>query len=199
MVKPYCQKFTDFVEVNIYIAGVLPEHAYKLELSGDGLSMILRRAIPDFFFESKRMVSMLKSAYQPDESHVIAHDNVVQQIWKGGMENKGQHFAAEEDVMIIQLGVVCTGTVRVKETLQKVDKVIHGNHTHFQFNTIYSCKVQVIVQRTLQKKKMNQAVHVDVNKASEEEDTNGEDNDGDKKIPKKLEVGLRLVRLRIYV
>ncbi len=78
-----------------------------------------------------------------------------------------------------------------EETLQKVDEVIHGNHTHFQFNTIYSCNVQMMVQRTLHKKKVNQAVHVDVDKASKEEDTNGEDNDGDKKMPLKTGSGLK--------
>jgi hypothetical protein len=68
--------------------------------------MIWRRAIPDYFFESKRMIDMLKGVYHPDESHVIAHDNVVQLIRKGGTENNGVHFAPEEDVMVIQLGVV---------------------------------------------------------------------------------------------
>jgi hypothetical protein len=61
--------------------------------------------------------------------------------------------------------------------------VIYGNHMHFQFNTIYSCNVQMMVQRTLQKKKTNQAVHVDVDKASKEEDTDGEDDDGDEEMP----------------
>ena len=31
------------------------------------------------------------------------------------MENNGVHFAPEADAMVIQLGVVCTGTVQVKE------------------------------------------------------------------------------------
>ena len=80
MAKPYCQKYTDFVEVGVYVAGVLKEHVYKVELSTDGLSMIWRRAIPDYFFESKRMIDMLKGAYHPDKLQVIAHDNVMQQI-----------------------------------------------------------------------------------------------------------------------
>jgi hypothetical protein len=33
MVKPYTQKFVDYVEVDIHVAGPLPEHAYKAELS----------------------------------------------------------------------------------------------------------------------------------------------------------------------
>ncbi len=55
MVKPYTQKFVDYIEVDIHIAGPLPEHAYKAKLSEDGMSLIWRRAIPEFFFESKRM------------------------------------------------------------------------------------------------------------------------------------------------
>jgi hypothetical protein len=53
MVKKYCQKFADFVDVDFHVAGVLPKHAYKVELSPDGLIMIWRRAIPAYFSESK--------------------------------------------------------------------------------------------------------------------------------------------------
>jgi hypothetical protein len=110
MVKPYCQKYTNFVKVDVHVTGVLKEHAYKVELSTDGLSMIWRRAIPNSFFESKWMMDMLKGAYHPDKLPVIAHDNVVQLIGKGGTENYWVHFAPKEDAMVIQLGVVCTST-----------------------------------------------------------------------------------------
>jgi hypothetical protein len=153
MVKPYTQKFVDYVEVDIHVAGLLQEHGYKAELSEDGMSLIWRRAISEFFFESKRMVSMLKKAYHSEDSHVVAHDNIVQQIRKGGTESKGLHFAAEEDDMIVQLGVECTGNVRVKETLQKVDKIVYNGNAHYQFNTIYSCTVQTMKLRTMEKKK----------------------------------------------
>ena len=73
--KPYCQKYTDFVKVDVHVAGVLKEHAYKVELSMDGLSMIWRRAIPDYFFESKQMMDKLKGAYHPNKWRVVAHDN----------------------------------------------------------------------------------------------------------------------------
>ncbi len=143
MVKPYTQKFVVFVGVHIHVAGPLPEHAYnKAKLSEDGMSLIWRRAILDFLFESKWMVSMLKNAYHQEDLRVIAHDNIVRQIQKRGTESKGLHFVAEEDAMIVQLGVVCMGNVRVKETLQKVDEVVHNGHRNYQFNTTYSCKVQ---------------------------------------------------------
>jgi hypothetical protein len=92
MVKPYTQKFVDYVEVDIHVAGPLPEHAYKAGLSEDGMSLIWRRVIPEFFFESKRMVSMLKKAYRSDNLRVIAPDNVVQQIRKGGGGEQGAAF-----------------------------------------------------------------------------------------------------------
>jgi hypothetical protein len=98
---------------------VLKEHAYKVGLSTDGLRLIWRPAIPNYFFESKRMMDMLKGAYHPEESRVVAHDNVVQRIRKGGTENTGVHFAPEEDAMVIRLGVVCTGNVRVKEFFEE--------------------------------------------------------------------------------
>ncbi len=153
MVKDYNQKIVDFVEVDIHVGGPLPEHAYKVKLSEDGRSLIWRSAIPDFFFESRRMVSMLKKAYYSDASHVIAHVNVVQQNWNGGTESKRIHFTAEEDDMIVQLGVFCLGNARVKETLQKVDEVVDNGNTHYQFNIIYSWKVKTIKLWRTQKKK----------------------------------------------
>ncbi len=186
MVKTNCQKYNNFVEVDVHVAGVLKEHAYKVELSTDGLIMIWRRAIPDSFFESKRMMEMLKGVYHPDKSRMIAHDNVVQLIGKGGTENNGVvHFAPKEDAMVIQLGVVCTGTVRVKEFLKKVDEVIHSGHTHFQFNTIYSCKVRVMLQRTTAKKKARRAINADnIDDVEEEVNSNGEDNDNGEMVNK---------------
>ncbi len=50
MVKPYCQKYTNFVEVDVHVAVVLKEHAYKVDLSTDKLRLIWRRAIPDYLF-----------------------------------------------------------------------------------------------------------------------------------------------------
>ncbi len=103
-------------------------------------------------------MDMSKGAYHPDESHVVAHDNAVQRIRKGGAENNGVHFAPKEDTMVIQLGVVCTSNVRVKKFLKKVDEVIYNGHTHFQFNTFYSCKVRVMLVRTTVKKKARRAI-----------------------------------------
>ena len=149
-----------------------------MDLSTDGLRLIWRRTIPDYFFESKRMMDMLKGAYHPNKSRVVAHDNVVQQIRKGGAENNGVHFAPEEDVMVIQPSVVCTGNVRVKEFLKKVDEVIYNGHTHFQFNTIYSCKVRVMLVQTTVKKKARQAIDANnLNDVEEEGNSDGEDDD----------------------
>jgi hypothetical protein len=157
---------------------VLKEHAYKVDLSTDGLRLIWMRASPNYFFESKWMMDMLKGAYHPVELRVVAHDNVVQQIPKGVTENNRVNFAPKEDTMVIQLGVVCTGNVRMKEFLKKVDKVIYSGHTHFQFNTIYSCKVRVMLVRTTTKKKARRAVDANnVDDVQEEGNSDGEDND----------------------
>jgi hypothetical protein len=93
------------------------------------------------------------------------------------------HFAPEEDAMVIQLGVVCTSTVRVKEFLKKVDEVIHSGHTHFQFKTIYSCTVRVMLQWTTAKKKARQAINADnVDDVKEEVNSDGEDNDNEEMV-----------------
>jgi hypothetical protein len=93
------------------------------------------------------------------------------------------HFAPKEDAMVIQLGVVCTGNVRVKEFLKKVDKVIYNGHTHFQFNTIYSCKVRVMLVWTTAKMKARQAIDTnDVDDVKEEVNSDGENNDNEEMV-----------------
>jgi hypothetical protein len=190
IVKPYTHRFVDYVEVDIHVAGPLPEHAYKVELCANGWSLIWRRAIPDYFFESKRMVSMLKNSYHPNDSRVIAQDNVVQQIRTGATESKGLHFAAAEDAMIVQLGVVCTGNVRVTEDLKKIGEVVYSGHTHFQFNTIYTCRVKTMKERTTQKRRVRRVVHDSDEDLSEEENSDGVDDDDDEEM---LPVGVGTV------
>ena len=126
---------------------------------------------------------MLKKAYHLDNLRFIAHGNVVQQIRKGVTESKGLHFAAEEDAMIVQLGVECTGNVRVKETLQKVDKVVYNGSAHYQFNTIYSCKVQTMKVQTTERKKARRSVHGDISERSEEENSDGDDDEDKEMAP----------------
>ena len=71
----------------------------------------------------------------------------------------------------------------MKEFLKKVDEVIYSGHTHFQFNTIYSCKVRVMLQWTTMKKKARRAINPDdVNYVKEEVNSDGEDNDDEEMV-----------------
>ncbi len=66
---------------------------------------------------------------------------------------------------------------------KKVDKVIHSGHTHFLFNTIYRCKVRVMLQQTTMKKKARQAINADdVNDVKEEVKSDGEDDDNEEMV-----------------
>jgi hypothetical protein len=114
---------------------------------------------------------------------VIEHDNVMQQIRKGWTESRGLHFAPEEDAMIVQLGVECTGNVRKKETLQKVDEVEYNGSAHYQFNTIYSFKVQTMKVRTTERKKARRSVHVDIDECSGEENSDKDDDEDEEMAP----------------
>jgi hypothetical protein len=115
---------------------------------------------------------------------VAAHNNIVQQIQNGGTKDKGLHFAAEENAMIVQLGIVCTSNVRVKEALQKMKEVVHSGNTHYQFNTIFICKVVAMVWPTVQQKKGRQSVHVNLDKFNKKEDSDG--GEGDKKMAEQV-------------
>ena len=161
IVKNYTHKFKDYCEVDIFVNGVLPRDGYKAELSEDGMSLKWRKGIPDYFYETKRMMTMLGKEYHPNDTRVIAHDNVVQQIRRGGTENQGLHFAGDEQAQIIQLNFRCTGNPRVKESLQRCEELIVSGNTHFQFNTIYTCRMLAMEQRSAQKKKAMRTVFVD--------------------------------------
>ena len=93
------------------------------------------------------------------------------------MESKGLHFTAEEDAMIVQLGVVCTGNVRVTEDLKKIGEVVYNGHTHFQFNTIYTCRVKTMKERTTQRRRVRRVVHDSDEDLSEEENSDEDDDD----------------------
>jgi hypothetical protein len=147
------------------------------------LEFDLEEGDPGLFFESKWMVSMLKNSYHPNNSRVIAQDKVVQQIRTGGTESKGLHFAAAEDAMIVQLGVVCTGNVRVTEDLKKIGEVVYSGHTHFQFNTICTCRVKTMKERTTQKRRVRRVVHDYDEDLSEEENSDGDDDDDEEMPP----------------
>ena len=98
------------------------------------------------------MAKMMGNAYHPNDLRMIAHNNVVQLIWKGVTENQGLHFAKDGEAQIVPLGVRCIGNPMVKESMQKVNERVTGGITHYQFATIYVEKVQVMEQRSTQKK-----------------------------------------------
>jgi hypothetical protein len=146
------------------------------------MAIVWKRAIPDYFCESKRMAKMMGNAYHPNDSRMIAHDNVVQLIRKGGTENQGLHFAKDGEAQIVPLGVRCTGNPTVKESMQKVNELVAGGVTHYQFATIYVAKVRVMEQRSMQKKKPRRSIFVDdyeLGLASASDSDNGGDDDGD--------------------
>mgnify|MGYP006178555125 CR=1 FL=1 len=59
IIKSYTHKFVDYVEVEFYVPGCLTENGYKAELSADGMAIVWKRAIPDYFCESRRMAKMM--------------------------------------------------------------------------------------------------------------------------------------------
>ena len=136
MVKYYTHKFVDYAEVEFFVPGYLTQFGYQVKLSPDGMAIIWKRAIPDYFCEVKRMRAMLGHAYHANETRFIEHYNVVQQIRSGGTETQGAHFLSDEEAQRVPLRVCCTGNPIVKESLQKVGKVEVSGTTHYQFNTV---------------------------------------------------------------
>jgi hypothetical protein len=153
MVKYYTHKFTDFVEVEFWITGMLPPTGYVSRLVKDGMAMMFKRSIPTFFCESKRMKAKLGDNYHANDTRVIAHDNVVQQIRRHiSEENQGFHFGSDDEAQIVPLNVRCIGHVKMREHCQKVHEVVVGLSTHYQYATIITCTAKVMEQRSAQKK-----------------------------------------------
>ena len=71
----------------------------------------------------------------------------------------------------------------MKETLNKVDEIEHDGKTHNQYNSIFSCRVKVRKERTVQKKQARRAVLDDDIGAISEEDDTDDDNDDDEEMP----------------
>ena len=112
-------------------------------------------------------------------NHVSLH--MMTSCNKSGMG--GRRTTGCIDAMVVQLGVVCTGTVRVKETLNKVDEIVHAGKTHNQYNTIFSCRVKVMKERTVQKRQARRAVlDDDIGAISEEDGTDGDDDDDEEML-----------------
>ena len=77
--------------------------------------------------------------------------------------------------MIVQLGVVCTGNVRVTEDLKKMGEVVYSGNTHFQFNMIITFSLKTMKVRTMQNKKVRRSVHVDAQDLNDKENSDGDD------------------------
>jgi hypothetical protein len=153
MVKYYTHKFIDFVEVEFWITGMLPPTGYISRLVKDGMAMMFKRSIPTFFCESKRMKAKLGDNYHANDTRVIAHDNVVQQIRRHiSEENQGFHFGSDDEAQIVPLNVRCIGHVKMREHCQKVHELVAGLSTHYQYATIITCTAKVMEQRSAQKK-----------------------------------------------
>ena len=139
----------------------------------DGMAMMFKRSIPTFFYKSKRMKAKLGADYHANDTRVIAHDNVVQQIrWHISEENQGFHFGSDDEAQIVPLNVRCIGHVKMREHCQKVHELVVGNNMHYQYATIITCTAKVMEQRSAQKKIVRRSFMDEVDmQLSEESDS----------------------------
>jgi hypothetical protein len=49
IIKFYTHKFVDYVEVEFFVPDCLTESGYKAEVSANGMAMVWKWAIPDYF------------------------------------------------------------------------------------------------------------------------------------------------------
>ncbi len=69
-----------YIEVALYINGVVPKGTYRFTVAEDGMSVTWQRAIHKRCFGKKLLQGIMKDKYFSSHSRVIAYDNVLQEM-----------------------------------------------------------------------------------------------------------------------
>jgi hypothetical protein len=69
-----------YAEVALYTNSVVPKGTYCFTVAEDGMSVTWQRAIHKRCFDKKLLQGIMKDKYSSSHSHVIAYDNVLQEM-----------------------------------------------------------------------------------------------------------------------
>ena len=142
----------DIIELEIFVNGCIPNHAYKAELSPDKTTFFWKRGTPRSVFNPARLEqSMPAGTYNPNHTRVAAHSETHQKVLASEPDsNRGWYFCGSP--VSIDLGAQVVGDPTVYFSKYKVCEF----DGHAQYNTIYSFIMEVASQRIQAKKKATQ-------------------------------------------
>ena len=142
----------DIIELEIFVNGCIPNHAYLAELSPDKRTFFWKRGTPKSVFCPERLEqSMAAGTYNPNHTRVAAHSDIHQMVLASNPESKrGWYFCGSP--VSIDLGAQVVGDPTVFCSRYQVCEF----EGHAQYNTIYSFVMEVVSQRIQAKKKATQ-------------------------------------------
>ena len=88
-VTDYTWDEKNWVEVEIFVNGVLPRHAYQVELSPDKLRLIWRRATPKSVSNPLRLQQTMTN-YDQNHSRVVAHSDIFQKVLQAELQSESR-------------------------------------------------------------------------------------------------------------
>jgi len=146
----YVENDIEFVEVEIFVNGCLPNHAYQAYLDPDKKVLFWKRGTPKAVFSSERLRQLMAAGtYHANHTRVVAHGDTHQEILASNPETiQGWYF--NDFAQSIELGCTVVGEPAITYSNYAVCQIEGGQTQH---NTIYSFIYQVARQRIHEKKK----------------------------------------------
>jgi hypothetical protein len=132
-----------YAEVALYVNGVVPKGTYRFTVAKDRMSVLWQRAIHKRCFDKKLLQGIMKDKYSSSHSHVIAYNNVLQEMHLKRLtpDASGLYWGAPQ---VIRLSKKVTGShielVHPYPTKVKVQGAT-------QYNTLVHCWEMLARQR----------------------------------------------------
>ncbi len=146
----YVENNVAFVEVEIFVNGCLPNHAYQAYLDSEKKILFWKRGTPKAVFSADRLRQLMSpGTFNPNHTRVAAHGNTHQEGFAANPETvQGWYFS--NFAQSIDLGCTVIGEPRVTYSYYPVCQIDGGQTQH---NTIYSFVYEVASRRIHEKKK----------------------------------------------
>ena len=146
----YVENNVAYVEVEIFVNGCLPNHAYQAYLDSDKKILFWKRGTPKAVFAPDRLGQLMSpGTFNPNHTRVVAHGDTHQEILAANPETaQGWYFS--NLAQSIDLGCTVIGEPRVTYSYYPVCQIDGGQTQH---NTIYSFVYEVASRRIHEKKK----------------------------------------------
>lgn len=176
MVKEFTMNNKNYIEVDFFCPGILPEDFFRLEVIDDGTKLRYHRAMPEMFGEEGRLRKTMGSKYSQDNSRVVAHGRAVQQIRKD-LKPKGKKVWSDvRDAQVVPLPAKCRTKIKKSWEATPSGQKVKDPTTSVeypQFFMVLICRLETIEQPVEREKRGRVIIHGVIS------DSGSEDSDSD--------------------